>query len=457
MLPASRLLPLLSSLFAGLLLLTGSLRSETSTLVEWSWTGGVTDTRATIVARSWEETLTCTVQPAPGTADQPAPATPLTGRVDSRPSPDGTGHLYRFTFDGLQPGTLYHGSFANPGKKPAAKAFQFQTFPPAGKPASFRVALGSCNDREDADTFTAALHQKPLFFLFTGDFHYADIGANDPVLFLNTFDTLLRAPKLSAMLRALPIAYVWDDHDFGPNGSDRHSPARPAAHANYRSIVPHYPLAHDGHAAPIDQAFTVGRVRFILSDLRSEKDRKAQRMMSPEQTAWLKKELLAAHDTHAYTFWVSSLPWNGPARPGGEPWGGNPDARRDIADFLKENKITRLCILAGDAHMTGIDDGTHSDFATGGGAPVPVFQAAPIHHKGSYKGGPYALGARFDREVTQKFGIIDVKDGGTSLEITLSGRDGSDGRGDQVLVANRDAEGKKIEWTFTVPVPPSPR
>ena len=36
--------------------------------------------------------------------------------------------------------------------------------------------------------------------------------------------------------------YMWDDHDYGPNDSDRFSPARDAALSSYRDVVPHFPL-----------------------------------------------------------------------------------------------------------------------------------------------------------------------------------------------------------------------
>ena len=88
-----------------------------------------------------------------------------------------------------------------------------------------------------------------------------------------------------------------DDHDFGPNDSHRESPGREAALATYREVVPHYPLVvgADDPEAPVAQAFTVGRVRFIISDLRSARNRKQdpdgpeKTMMGEGQLAWFKK------------------------------------------------------------------------------------------------------------------------------------------------------------------------
>src|SRR5690606_25682281 len=102
---------------------------------------------------------------------------------------------------------------------------------------------------------------------------------------------------------------------------------------------------------------TVGRVRFIISDLRSQRDPETLRMMSAEQDAWLRAQLLAARDGGApLIFWVSSVPWNGRATKA-DRWQGYPAHRAEIADFIKDNGLAgKVAILSGDAHMTAIDD-----------------------------------------------------------------------------------------------------
>src|SRR5690606_35675796 len=274
--------------------------------------------------------------------------------------------------------------------------------------------------------------------------------------FRSAFNAHLSKPRLRALLAGMPLLYQWDDHDFGPNDSNRNSPSREASLLNYRQLVPHHPLAvaGDDPLGPVDQSFTVGRVHFILSDLRSQRDPDTRRMMNAEQDAWFRKELLAARDAgHPLILWMSSVPWNGSANTWNDRWQGYADHRREIADFIKANGLAgRVAILSGDAHMTAIDDGSHSDFATDGGAPIPVFQAGPILNKGSYKGGPYSHGARYETPAGQQisyFGLVDIADDGAEIRVTFSGRDGTDGVGDTVLAAERDAEGL-IEWSFTV-------
>lgn len=138
-----------------------------------------------------------------------------------------------------------------------------------------------------------------MFFLHTGDLHYSDIETNDVNLYREAFKKVMGASRQNQWFRSVPIAYIWDDHDFGPNDANRTSPSREAAITWYHQEVPHYPLALGNNPkTPAPQAFSVGRVRFIMSDLRSARDPKGtlpaetKSMMSKEPLAWFKKEVV---------------------------------------------------------------------------------------------------------------------------------------------------------------------
>ncbi|HSI08276.1 MAG TPA: alkaline phosphatase D family protein [Rariglobus sp.] len=416
--------------------------------VGWTWSGGLTADSVIVTARIETDSpanLLITGITAPVSATLTAPLE--------------HGTLHRFTLHGLKPDTLYSYKLVDSaGKILDEESRSFRTFPAIGTPASFRFAVGSCAKGMNSPVFSAAAHQGARFFVHTGDFHYYDITENRVEAFRRAYDTHLSAPRLRAMLATVPLIYQWDDHDFGPNDSNRTSPSREASRQNYRELVPHYPLsvitAPDAKSGPTDQAFSIGRVRFILSDLRSERDPVGRRLMSAAQDAWLRAQLITARDTgHALIFWVSSVPWNG-APSDNDRWQGYTKHRTEIADFIKANGLAgKVAILAGDAHMTAIDDGANSDFATGGGAPIPVFQAGPIANRGSYKGGPYNHGARYQSAPDQflnQFGIVDIRDDGKTLHVSWSGRQSSDGIGDQVLLSERDAQGP-IQYEFTAP------
>ena len=109
-----------------------------------------------------------------------------------------------------------------------------------------------------------------------------------------------------------------DDHDFGGNNATRKASTHEAARRSYEEYVPHYPLLFDLEG-PICHTFSIGRVKFILTDLRSQRDDPRDKetpqksMMGPEQKDWFKKELLDANGKYPLICWVSSVPWIGKA------------------------------------------------------------------------------------------------------------------------------------------------
>jgi alkaline phosphatase D len=298
------------------------------------------------------------------------------------------------------------------------------------------------------------------------------------------------------MYRQVPIVYIWDDHDFGGNNASRLSTTHEAARRTYEEFVPHYPLVFDG-TGPIAQSFSVGRVKFILTDLRSprdpvtNRDDAAKSMMGAVQKDWFKKELLEANGKYPLICWMSSVPWiglpgtniyrsvrtneygfihhtnllarmtnassgsrtntgrgprgrSGPPRIDDDHWSMYSTERREIADFIKSNHIRGVCILHGDSHMIAADDGSNSDYATGGGAPLPVLCAAPLDQDPSIKGGPYSQGVYRVRRNEGTFGLMTVNDHGDRLEVIYRGRN------------NRGED--KISLQFSVPAsPPTPR
>ena len=183
--------------------------------------------------------------------------------------------------------------------------------------------------------------------------------------------------------------------------------------------MPHYPLASGDGPRPIYHAFSVGRVRFLVTDSRS--DRTPETMLGEAQREWLKRELLAARDSHALTVWVNSVPWIVGESASGDDWGAYPEERRELADHIGEHGIANLVMLAGDAHMIAFDDGSNSDYASASGAGFPVLHAGALDRPGSTKGGPYSEGAI---PGAGHFVLMTVHDdGGPGVVVRWSGRD----------------------------------
>ena len=429
------------------------------------------------------------------------------------------GRVVSFELHRLPPDTQFYYALEVDGQLQRDKAGQFRTFPKEG-PASFTFAFASCGKTGSTNASYDVIRQHhPLFYLNDGDFHYLNIKVNNVNKFRRAYDRVLGSPMQASLYREVPFVYVWDDHDFGGDNANRKSSSHAAARAAYEETVPHYPLAFGDGDVPISQSFAVGRVKFILTDLRSERDPADQKddakksMMGAKQKEWFKQELLAANGKYPLIFWVSSVPWIGTAgtnyyrvstntygyihhtnitasmrpasragageeeaadekaddenpdgaqttppptnntnraagpgqRGGGRRFGGPGDGRgprrfpfgedhwsvfaserREIADFIKENKIHGVAILHGDSHMLAADDGAHSDYATDGGAPIPVMCAAPLDQEPSLKGGPYSQGVYRVRKGEGAFGLVTVKDEGKEIRVKFSGRNNKD-------------------------------
>ena len=142
-------------------------------------------------------------------------------------------------------------------------------------------------------------------------------------------------------------------------------------------------------------------------------------MLGSRQKAWLKRELALANGRFPLIVWVNSVPWIGRARPGADDWSGYATERRELADYISARGIRGLVMVSGDAHMVAIDDGTHSDYSTVGGAGFPVVHAAALDRRGDVKGGPYSEGAY---PGSGQFGTLTVRDRGSRLDVELAGR-----------------------------------
>jgi phosphodiesterase/alkaline phosphatase D-like protein len=238
------------------------------------------------------------------------------------------------------------------------------------------------------------------------------------------FERNLEQPAQQRLFLNVPIAYVWDDHDFGGNDSSAVADSRFASRDVYGDYVPHYPLQQAGPVA-ISQAFTLGRVRFILLDTRSARtpddmpDGPDKTMLGSAQVEWFKRELLRADGQYPLIVVVSSVPWISQATEGADDWGGFATERREIANFISSNGIDGVVLFGGDAHMLAIDDGANSDYSDEGQAALPVFQAGALDRRGTAKGGPYSEG---EYPGGGQFGVMTVTDtGGSSITVQWTG------------------------------------
>lgn len=400
-----------------------ALAQSTPVAPRWAWTGAVTESTAVVKARLPETVSGARLllsEVVTGTTQPPVLRT-VPGEGFKVPDEDG---LVAFTLDGLRSATRYR--YVVETDAGVALSGTFRTFD--DEAFSFRVGFASCaSTGSNSPVFDAIRLLSPDLFIHMGDFHYENIARNSPARFRRAYDDVLASPRQSTMYRAMPVVYVWDDHDFGPNDADGQSPSKPAAFTVYRQFVPHYPLGTPNNES-VNQAFTIGRVRFIVTDSRSQRTPvyvgtpETRTMLGEPQLEWLERELERAKD-FPLVVWVNTVPWITRQRGNTDGWQRYSRERTRIADRIQDLGLAaRLVMLSGDAHMVAMDDGTNSNYASGakpGDRGFPVVHAAPMDRATSLKGGPYTNGVSRRRG---QFGFMDVIDDGKIVRVELTGR-----------------------------------
>jgi phosphodiesterase/alkaline phosphatase D-like protein len=331
--------------------------------------------------------------------------------------------LVSLMINGLSPDTKYYYAVEADGKldNSPEDIGSFRT--PGDSTFSFSFTLGSClNSNSHHPVFERMIEKQPLFFLQTGDFHYDNPDSRNANVHRRPYENLLSNPTYRKFFAHCPIAYVWDDHDYCGNNSDSTAAGKTNARIAYREYIPHYPFGTTitGNNAPIYQSFTIGRIHFIVTDLRSS--RRKPTMMGAIQKQWFKDECVYAKQHQLMIAWVSSVSYGGNLP---DNWGGFLQERNELANFFRDNDIRNMFILSGDAHMVAIDDGSHHDFSSGHNNPnrYPVLQGAALNESGSFKGGTYSGGSFPNpNDSYGQYGLVEVTDKADStIRIKLTG------------------------------------
>jgi len=396
-----------------------SLVANAQNEVRWMLSGALTPTSVAIRAKmttnsNYVRALVSTSNP---------PAAPFIYSTVSDATESVNRRMASMDVTGLQPNTQYY-YLIEADSIADNSADDIGTFKTSAiGPQSFSFVVGSCNREPNTNTYKDFLNYNALFYLNLGDLHYedpcdADINYHRDAYEQNVFTRANQAE----VFRKLPFAYIWDDHDYCGNDANGNAfPGTGPARNAYQEYIPHYALAAGTGNQPIYQSFDVGRVRFILSDLRSEKVEQ-QTAMGAVQKQWFKNQLVDARNKNMMVAWASSYSWYGILT---DNWNGNPQERTELSEFMRDSSIANLFIMNGDAHMFAIDNGTNGDFTTAKNLPYqyPLVQAGPIQNDGSYKGGTYSEGTFYQFFVkAAQYGVVKVTDnGGDSVCVTIEG------------------------------------
>lgn len=302
--------------------------------------------------------------------------------------------------DTLEPTTPYYYGITRPQRTPnsavmAGNVGYFVTPAPEGTRMDFTIATGSCSlTGSKSSSFSEILALNPLMFFHMGDISYEDLNTLDIDERLSAYDRVMGSPSQRLLYQRTIFSYMWDDHDWLGSNSDSNDEATASvAKQGYSLAIPHYPLgstSSDIANAAKYQAFTIGTVRFIVTDLRSESikstDQFAGQIYSTEQKEWLFNEFDQAVN-YDYVVWVTTRPWTDPVKVGSDSWGGFEAERQELSAYIASTigaGPRNLLVLSGDNHMVAFDDGTNTDYSGQDVYPggFPLLHSGPLANYG---------------------------------------------------------------------------
>ena len=294
-----------------------------------------------------------------------------------------------FTASGLTADTNYYYAAKINGVVQTATIGRLRTAPTNGTATTFSFVVGSCTNPayQYGNPYAPVTAIAPAFVVHIGDVAYSDIAINDAGAQRDTNTRQWRNTSgVTTMNLMSPIVYMPDDHDFGPD--DNHwdkAVATKATHAqigaNTRLVVRETtPLYTQWNTMVLSQAWTWGRVRFILPDLRSQRryvdggptflgdgsdpptgyDHKAALFAAIDQ---------AASDGMKMLVFFSTSTWSPAIFDSWDRY--NSAEQTELADKFRNSPV-HVMLIAGDAHQGIIDDGTNSDRSSTRDGKLPL-------------------------------------------------------------------------------------
>ncbi len=283
-----------------------------------------------------------------------------------------TGYTAHLRAEYLMPGRVYgYQLYLNGDSVPFTYPLRFRT-PPLWQwrtdPPTFRVAAGSCayiNDSladrpgppygGDYTIFESIAQLEPHLMLWLGDnvyFRELDWDSRTGMIARYTHDRAL--PQLQRLLATVHHYAIWDDHDYGPNDSDRSFLHKHTAREVFRLFWCNPTVGLDGYHG-ITTAFQWGDVDFFLLDNRfwrtpNRPGLERQTLLGAEQFRWLCEALLSSRATFKIIA-IGGQVLN--PLPVFETYARcAPEEREQLLHFLASTRIPGVLFLSGDRHFT---------------------------------------------------------------------------------------------------------
>ena len=257
---------------------------------------------------------------------------------------------------GLEPSTRYHYAVLLDGRPALLPPYPaFTTAPREGSSGRVRIAFASCVGYHgyDASAGYADFARTNIdLLLMLGDNTYAN--TNDPATQRKFYFDQRQSAGWRGLSPGTPIYAIWDDHDYGPDNSDRNMKGKEKSLQTFKEVWAN-PSYGETNNPGIYFKFTRRDVDIFMLDVRYHRDaNKAtnlahKTMLGAAQLAWLKRELAASRAK------IKVLASGGEWQINGtdDSWRSFKAERDDIFKFIEDRHITGVLLISGDRHYTG--------------------------------------------------------------------------------------------------------
>ena len=358
----------------------------------------------------------------------------------------------RFQITGIDHGTTFSYSLAINGEQLSFPyQLEFKTQPLwkwRTEPPEVQFMIGSCfyvndppNDRpgkgygNQFNILEVMANQEADFMLWMGDNIYyrePEFNSKAGMLYRNAHDRAY--PSLQPLLAKFPHYATWDDHDFGPNDSNRSYHFKHEALNLFKAFWanPHYGMPE---APGVYGLIQFADLDFFLLDNRWY--RAPNRLKDPgkpylgeQQLQWLKDALLSSFAPFKFIV-VGNQVTNTFSRH--ESYYNYPKEWSDLMSWLNEQEVRGVVILSGDRHFSELLKMTRPK-----NYPLYEFTSSPItsgliNEMGIEQDNPMRVTGTLVRDM-QNFGLVKVT--GKRRDRTLT-------------MKTIDAEGKQ-RWEFSI-------
>ncbi len=279
----------------------------------------------------------------------------------------------RFSIALLEPNKTYaYELFINKKKVIRPYPLEFQTqklWLWRTDPPTVRFAFGSCAYINDApydrpnkpygseyEIFKAIYDKKPQFMLWGGDNTYlreVDFDSRSGILYRYTHTR--STPELQPLLGSIHQYAIWDDHDFGPNDSDRSYPMKHYTSEAFKLFWanPTYGIQSNDYQG-VTGKFYWGDIEFFMMDNRffrspNKRTTGKRQILGDEQIEWLIDNL--KNSFAPFKFVVIGGQFLSPEA-AFENHAGYAQERQNIIAKIRAENIAGVIFLSGDRHHT---------------------------------------------------------------------------------------------------------